>query len=356
MLLALFLELMSTMNIKRSRKNIRNKIHFSYWLAGLIDGDGWLGVSKKGYTCCEITVGIREFSILSRIKEHLGGSISLRKNIAAYRWRLHNRVGMEKLVDHINGKLLLRKRQEQFQNVCNSLGKYTNQGERIRKGVESSNPDPLASSTSKPTELPLPFSFDPPLEKKTNEITDRAVAPSREWNRVGHVSATNEIMGLKPPASLKKDIFLDEMDGANPTKIQMIQKCETTPSVSVHNYWPTGFFEAEGYFHINKKTLQFSITCTQKTPDVLLYLVSCFGGHIYYDRSWKGYLYTASSQQDLKRWFHYFAQFPLQSIKAIDLVRLKRLYLLKQRKDHIDLLRKVQFFKRLKAFHERTSK
>ena len=312
------------MNIKRSRKNIRNKIHFSYWLAGLIDGDGWLGVSKKGYTCCEITVGIRELSILSRVKEHLGGSITLRKNIAAYRWRLHNRVGMEKLVDHINGKLLLHKRQEQFQNVCNSLGKGTNQGERIRKGVKSLNPDPLASSTSKATELPLPFSFDPSLEKKTNEITS-----DRKWN---------------------------EMGSASPTQIHIIQKCKTTPSISVHNYWPTGFFEAEGYFHINKKTLQFSITCTQKTPDVLLYLVSCFGGHIFYDSSWKGYLYTASSQQDLKRWFHYFAQFPLQSTKAIDLMRFKRLCLLKQKKDHLDLLRKAQFFKRLKAFHERTKK
>src|SRR3569833_3209072 len=97
---------MSTMNIKRSRKSIRNKIHFSYWLAGLNDGDGWLGVSKKGYTCCEITVGIRELSILSRVKEHLGGSITLSKNTAAYRWRLHNQVGMERLVVHINGKLL----------------------------------------------------------------------------------------------------------------------------------------------------------------------------------------------------------------------------------------------------------
>ena len=341
------------MNIKRSRKSIRNKIHFSYWLAGLIDGDGWLGVSKKGYTCCEITVGIRELSILSRVKEHLGGSITLRKNTAAYRWRLHNQVGMERLVDHINGKLLLRKRQEQFQNVCNSLSKYTNQGERIRKGVESSNPDPLASSTSKPTELelPLPFPSDPSLEKKKNEITLK-----KEWNEITLKKEWNEITPPREWNEIKKEIFLNEMDGASPTKIHMIRKCETTPSVSVYNYWPTGFFEAEGYFHINKKTLQFSITCTQKTPDVLVYLVSCFGGHIYYDSSWKGYLYTASSQQDLKRWFHYFAQFPLQSIKAIDLVRFKMLYLLKQRKDHIDLLRKAQFFKRLKAFHERTSK
>ena len=243
-------------------------------------------MSKKGYTCCEITVGIRELSILSRVKEHLGGSITLRKNTAASRWRLHNRVGMEKLVDHINGKLLLRKRQEQFQNVCNSLGKYTNKEERIRKGVKSSKPDPLASSTSKPKELPLPFSFDPSLEKKRNEIT-----LPREWYTVGHASATNEI---------KKEIFLNSMDGTSPTQIHMIQKCETTPSVSVHNYWPTGFFEAEGYFHINKKTLQFRITCAQKTPDVLLYLVSCFGGHVYYDSSWKGYCTQQAHNKTLK--------------------------------------------------------
>jgi hypothetical protein len=250
-----FLRSFSTMNTKYSRKNIRYKIHFSYWLAGLIDGDGWLGVSTKGYTCCEITVGINELSILSVVKKHLGGSITLRKNISAYRWRLHNKAGMERLVDLINGKLMLPKRHEQFENVCNSLNKVSN----------------------------------------------------------------------------PQGVF------------------------SIRNYWASGFFDAEGYFHVNKKTLQCSITCSQKTPKVLEDLVSSFGGHVYYDTSWNGYLYTASSKQDLETWFDYFSQYPLKSPKAINLVRFKRLCLFKQRKDHINPLRKPQFLKLLKTFYQRKS-
>ena len=42
---------------------------FSYWLAGLIDADGCLLVSKAGYTSCEITVGAKEFSLLSLVKK-----------------------------------------------------------------------------------------------------------------------------------------------------------------------------------------------------------------------------------------------------------------------------------------------
>lgn len=38
---------------------------------------------------------------------------------------------------------------------------------------------------------------------------------------------------------------------------------------SVNTYWVTGFYEAEGYFHINSRTLQCNITLSQKTPELL---------------------------------------------------------------------------------------
>ena len=57
------------------------EIHFSYWLAGLIDGDGYLGVCKKNYVCCEITVGDKQLNLLSLVKKNLGGTIKKRKNV-----------------------------------------------------------------------------------------------------------------------------------------------------------------------------------------------------------------------------------------------------------------------------------
>lgn len=81
-------------NTTKHVRDLKYKTHFCHWLAGLIDGDGYLGVSKKGYTSCEISVGLVELSLLNRIKDELGSSTSLRKDVKGYRWRLHNREGI----------------------------------------------------------------------------------------------------------------------------------------------------------------------------------------------------------------------------------------------------------------------
>ena len=86
--------------------------NFSYWLAGLIDGDGSLLVSRKGYTSCEITVHSSEVFTLFKVKKLLGGKIKKREKANAFRWRLHNTAGMKQLVNLINGKILLPKTQK----------------------------------------------------------------------------------------------------------------------------------------------------------------------------------------------------------------------------------------------------
>ncbi len=58
-------------------ENLSNKddhIKFNQWLAGLIDGDGYLRVSKQGYTSCEITVGLEDEKMLIQIQNKFGGS------------------------------------------------------------------------------------------------------------------------------------------------------------------------------------------------------------------------------------------------------------------------------------------
>jgi len=48
---------------------------FNQWLAGLIDGDGCLLVSKAGYSSCEITVALADERMLRIIQIKLGGAI-----------------------------------------------------------------------------------------------------------------------------------------------------------------------------------------------------------------------------------------------------------------------------------------
>lgn len=231
---------MITINTKKYKRNLDSNVHFSYWLAGLIDGGGCRNgsvtqpVSKVNSTSCEIVVSEKQYNLLTIIKKRLGGKISKRTNSQAYRWRLHSKKQIKTLIHTINGKLLLDPK-IQLQKVC--------------------------------------------------------------------------------------------------TVLNIEYKHETL--FSIDNYWITGFYEAQGYFHINTRTLQCNITISQKTSELLEKIQLFFGGQIDYDINCKGYLYTASSTSSLERWFNYFAKFPLKSHKNINLVKFRRICLFKQRKYHL---------------------
>lgn len=96
---------------------------FNQWLAGLIDGDGCLLVSKAGYSSCEITVALEDERMLRIIQNKLGGGIKARSGVKAIRWRIHNRPGMLDLVNRVNGYIRHNNRLVQLNQVCAALGK-----------------------------------------------------------------------------------------------------------------------------------------------------------------------------------------------------------------------------------------
>jgi hypothetical protein len=98
-----------------------NTNHFSQWLAGVIDGDGSLQVSKRGYSSLEITIGSEDYPLLEYIRANLGGSIKARAGVKAYRYRLHNKKGIIALINHINGYIRHSSRLVQLHRVCQRL-------------------------------------------------------------------------------------------------------------------------------------------------------------------------------------------------------------------------------------------
>ncbi|GER45641.1 cytochrome c oxidase subunit 1 [Striga asiatica] len=94
---------------------------FCEWLAGIIDGDGSMKVSKKGYTYLEITMGLEDLPLLRYIQHMLGGSIKMRAGAKAYRYRLHKNLGMIKLMNCINGHIRHSARLLQLHRVCQVL-------------------------------------------------------------------------------------------------------------------------------------------------------------------------------------------------------------------------------------------
>ena len=91
------------------------------WLAGLIDGDGSLLLSKAGYASCEITMSLKDERALAIIKQKLGGSIKLRSGVKALRYRLHNKKGMIDLINRINGNIRHSSRIKQLEYICSNL-------------------------------------------------------------------------------------------------------------------------------------------------------------------------------------------------------------------------------------------
>jgi hypothetical protein len=91
---------------------------FNEWLGGLIDGDGCFLLSKKGYASLEIVVELRDKRCLYRIKQEFGGAVQLRAGDNHLRYRLHNRSGLLKLIDAVNGNIRNPVRLFQLNKVC----------------------------------------------------------------------------------------------------------------------------------------------------------------------------------------------------------------------------------------------
>ena len=105
-------------SISSHNANIKVDSAWNQWLAGLIDGDGSLLVSKSGYSSCEITMSLKDGHALAIIKQKLGGSIKTRSGVKALRYRLHNNTGMVNLINRVNGNIRHTSRLKQLEKVC----------------------------------------------------------------------------------------------------------------------------------------------------------------------------------------------------------------------------------------------
>lgn len=96
---------------------------FNEWLAGLIDGDGCINLSKKGYASLEIVMETRDKNCLYQVKKRLGGSVKLRSGVNWLRYRLHHKEGIMRMIEAINGEIRNPVRIIQLEKVCRKYGK-----------------------------------------------------------------------------------------------------------------------------------------------------------------------------------------------------------------------------------------
>ena len=181
--------------------------NFNQWLAGLIDGDGYFGISQAGYVSCEVTLHEDEVQALYKIQKECGGKIHSRKGVKAYRWRLHNISDMRDLIKRVNGLIRLPIRYKQLGKVCDRL------------------------------------------QIKSQPVNENLLTPD--------------------------------------------------------NSWLVGFFDAEGHIRINPLNKQVQLTLAQKDRSLLDQIQKVWKGSIFFDKSWKGYVWVVSTLKELSPFVDY---------------------------------------------------
>ena len=89
------------------------------WIAGVIDGDGNLHVSRKGYVELSVVMETRDIACLYKLKQRYGGSVKATSHARAIRFRLHHKAGILQVINDVNGLIQNPVRYLQFKKVCN---------------------------------------------------------------------------------------------------------------------------------------------------------------------------------------------------------------------------------------------
>lgn len=108
------------MNKSKTKKNkYLTQVKWNQWLAGIIDGDGYLAIQKSNNVAvCEITMPLQDEALLFQIKQKLGGNIKQRVGSRSIRYRLSHKAGMIELLHKINGNIRNSVRVTQFKKLC----------------------------------------------------------------------------------------------------------------------------------------------------------------------------------------------------------------------------------------------
>lgn len=110
-------ETVRVLSTNQSSKEIQD-LKILQWIAGVIDGDGYFGVSKNKYCSLEIVIETRDVACLYKIKNKYGGSVKPSSSLKAVRYRLHHLEGIKTVINDINGLLLNPVRIIQFKKIC----------------------------------------------------------------------------------------------------------------------------------------------------------------------------------------------------------------------------------------------
>ena len=109
--------------------------------------------------------------------------------------------------------------------------------------------------------------------------------------------------------------------------------------------WFSGFIDAEGHLNImNKTTLAFHIS--QKNKKILENILNALEiGHIRYDKSWEGWIYSITNKEGIRKILKYLTKHKLHTKKNSHVVTFKRLLYFIDNKYHLENIESKKYKK-----------
>lgn len=220
-----------------SKKN--KESNFSYYLAGLIEGDGTIDVPKQeisikgkiNYPSIQICFHLKDFPLAMQIQQTLGqGSLAKKKGVSAYTLTVNSNDGLVFLVKLINGKL----RTPKIHALNNLIDWLNNKNQNLNLNKKKFNDSSLKKNAwlSGFIEADGHFSVRTSLSKQNPKLECKIELSKRQNDHNGN----NNLFFLEPIAIL----FL--------TVVKPIRTESKFPQYRVRTTSLKGNIEASNYF------------------------------------------------------------------------------------------------------------
>jgi hypothetical protein len=121
----------------------------------------------------------------------------------------------------------------------------------------------------------------------------------------------------------------------------------------LENAWFSGFFCGDGSFSINKNNFTATISVSQKDQLILREICNIFGGTIYFDNAWKGWIWSTNNATLCKLLIQYFQEYPLHNpYKQAKMKSFQRFLGYRDRKYHLDPAQRKRLLNFIDNFHQ----
>jgi len=348
--------LLKNYSINKQFRN--NDLMLGYYLAGLIEGDGYISINNKNKVILGITVNIKDLYLAEKVLNYLGQGFIVKRKTNSIELRFTTVKVLEKIINLVNGKFrtpalccgitLLR---EQLSNSGNILKLMV--PNYIWKNISGWINYSGMVTSHKMIENEIDYRGSKSKLNNMNFVKEQRVDGS--WSRAKSNKMLLRFTLMDYENSYQIKILSKQLNKSRYYNTLAVKQTNTPldNEIKMNPWFFTGFTDGEGCFLINitksnnyvndwGARATFKIGLAKKDLPILYRIHSFLGVGNITTRDFSC-SYAIQSIKDLQVLIDHFDKYPLMTQKGADYLLFKRAFILIKNKEHLSLegLRKI---------------